>query len=94
MVEEDYPAMPRQIRPPQWPSTGGLKRYEHTQINRFGITRVAVRVCLTLTLPVILISGDPSLQALPAIQAGAMRFLAKPLDPDALLQAVRQALSR
>jgi two-component system response regulator FlrC len=46
------------------------------------------------TLPIILISGDPSLQALPEIQAGAMRFLAKPLDPDALLQAVRQALSR
>lgn len=36
------------------------------------------------TLPVILISGDPSLQALPEIQAGAIRFLAKPLDPDAL----------
>jgi DNA-binding NtrC family response regulator len=46
------------------------------------------------TLPVILISGDPSLQALPEIQAGTMRFLAKPLDPDALLQAVRQALGR
>ena len=47
-----------------------------------------------LTLPVILISGDPSLQALPEIQAGAMRFLAKPLGPGALLQAVRAALGR
>jgi two-component system OmpR family response regulator len=46
------------------------------------------------TLPVILISGDPSLQALPEIQAGAVRFLAKPLALDALLQAVREALGR
>jgi DNA-binding NtrC family response regulator len=46
------------------------------------------------TLPVILISGDPTLQALPEIRAGAMRFLAKPLDLDALLQAVREALGR
>jgi DNA-binding NtrC family response regulator len=46
------------------------------------------------TLPVILISGDPSLQALPAIQAGTVRFLAKPLVLGALLQAVREALSR
>jgi DNA-binding NtrC family response regulator len=46
------------------------------------------------TLPVILIGGDPSLQALPVIQAGAMRFLAKPLGLDALLQAVREALGR
>jgi DNA-binding NtrC family response regulator len=46
------------------------------------------------TLPVLLISGDPSLQALPEVQAGAMRFLAKPLDPNALLQAVRQTLGR
>jgi DNA-binding NtrC family response regulator len=46
------------------------------------------------TLPVILISGDPSLQALPEIQAGAMRFLAKPLALDAMLQAVREVLGR
>jgi DNA-binding NtrC family response regulator len=46
------------------------------------------------TLPVILISGDPSLQALPEIQAGAMRFLVKPLALDAMLQAVREALGR
>ena len=45
-------------------------------------------------MPVILISGDLSLQALPEIQAGAMRFLAKPLDVDALLQAVREVLGR
>ena len=46
------------------------------------------------TLPVLLISGDPSLQALPEVQAGAMRFLAKPLTLAAVLQAVRQALGR
>jgi two-component system KDP operon response regulator KdpE len=46
------------------------------------------------TLPVILISGDPSLQALPEIQTGAMRFLAKPLGLDALFQTVRLALGR
>jgi DNA-binding NtrC family response regulator len=46
------------------------------------------------TLPVILISGDPSLQVLPEIQAGAMRFLAKPQALDAIPQAVREALDR
>jgi DNA-binding NtrC family response regulator len=46
------------------------------------------------TLPIILISGNPRLQALPEIQAGAMRFLAKPLTLAAVLQAVQQALGR
>jgi two-component system response regulator FlrC len=46
------------------------------------------------TLPVILMSGDPSLQALPEVQAGTVRFLAKPMILDALLQAVREALGR
>jgi DNA-binding NtrC family response regulator len=46
------------------------------------------------SLPVILMSGDPSLQALPEIQAGAVRFLTKPLCLGALLQAVREALGR
>ena len=46
------------------------------------------------TLPVILISGDPALQALPEIRARAMRFLAKPLDLEALPQAVREAFGR
>jgi DNA-binding NtrC family response regulator len=46
------------------------------------------------TLPVLLISGDPSLQALPEVQAGTMRFVAKPLALAAVLQAVRAALGR
>jgi DNA-binding NtrC family response regulator len=46
------------------------------------------------TLPVILISGDPSLRTLPEVQAGALRFLAKPLGLGAMLQAVREALVR
>jgi DNA-binding NtrC family response regulator len=46
------------------------------------------------TLPVILISGDPSLRALPEVQAGAVRFLDKPLNLDCLIQAVREALGR
>jgi DNA-binding NtrC family response regulator len=46
------------------------------------------------TLPIILISGDPSLQALPEVQAGAMRFVAKPQVLDAVLQAVREVLGR
>jgi DNA-binding NtrC family response regulator len=46
------------------------------------------------TLPVILISGDSSLRALPEIQAGAVRFLAKPLRLEPLIQAVREALGR
>jgi DNA-binding NtrC family response regulator len=46
------------------------------------------------TLPIILISGDSSLQALPEIQAGTMRFLAKPQVLDTVLQAVREVLGR
>jgi DNA-binding NtrC family response regulator len=46
------------------------------------------------TLPVILISGDPSLEELPEVRDGAMRFLAKPLALDTLLQAVGEALDR
>jgi two-component system, response regulator FlrC len=46
------------------------------------------------TLPIILISGDSSLQALPEIQAGSMRFVAKPQVLDTVLQAVREVLGR
>ena len=41
------------------------------------------------TLPFLLISGDPSSQSLPAIQTGAVRFLAKPFTVSDLLEAVR-----
>ena len=41
------------------------------------------------TLPFLLISGDPSSQALPAIQSGAVRFLAKPFTMRDLLEAVQ-----
>jgi DNA-binding NtrC family response regulator len=41
------------------------------------------------TLPFLLISGDPSSQSLPAIQIGAVRFLAKPFTMSDLLEAVR-----
>lgn len=44
------------------------------------------------TLPFILISGDPSSEALPAIRSGALRFLLKPFEFDALLNVVRDAL--
>jgi CheY-like chemotaxis protein len=45
-------------------------------------------------LPVILISGDPSNQDLPDVQAGAMQFLLKPFRMEAFLEVVREALGR
>jgi CheY-like chemotaxis protein len=42
----------------------------------------------------ILISGDPSSRDLPAMQAGAVRWLAKPFSPAEVLEAVRGVLGR
>jgi two-component system response regulator FlrC len=42
----------------------------------------------------ILISGDPRARDLPAIRAGAVRWLAKPFSPAEVLDAVRDALGR
>jgi DNA-binding NtrC family response regulator len=42
----------------------------------------------------ILISGDPANQELPAIRSGAVRFLAKPFEIDALFEVVREVLGR
>jgi DNA-binding NtrC family response regulator len=42
----------------------------------------------------ILISGDANNEALPDIRSGAVRFLAKPFEIDALLEAVEEALGR
>jgi DNA-binding NtrC family response regulator len=42
----------------------------------------------------ILISGDPNNQQLPDIRSGAVRFLAKPFQIDALLEVVREGLGR
>jgi DNA-binding NtrC family response regulator len=41
-------------------------------------------------LPFLLISSSPGSQDLPAVWAGAVRFLAKPLALDDLLQAIRE----
>jgi CheY-like chemotaxis protein len=43
-------------------------------------------------LPFLLISGSPDSRSLPAVRAGAVRFLAKPFALGDLLQAVREAL--
>jgi CheY-like chemotaxis protein len=45
-------------------------------------------------LPIILISGDPSNQALPDVRSGAMSFLHKPFRMEVLLETVREALRR
>ena len=45
-------------------------------------------------LPIILISGDPSNQDLPDVQAGAMRFLLKPFRMEVFLEVIREALGR
>ena len=42
----------------------------------------------------ILISGDPANHALPDVRSGAVRFLAKPFEIDALLEVVREVLGR
>jgi DNA-binding NtrC family response regulator len=42
----------------------------------------------------ILMSGDPANQELPAIRSGAVRFLAKPFEIDALFEVVREVLDR
>jgi DNA-binding NtrC family response regulator len=42
----------------------------------------------------ILISGDPANQELPAICSGAVRFLAKPFEIEALFEVVREVLGR
>jgi DNA-binding NtrC family response regulator len=42
----------------------------------------------------ILSSGDPSSQELPDIRSGAVRFLAKPFQIDALVELVREVLGR
>jgi CheY-like chemotaxis protein len=44
-------------------------------------------------LPFLLISGDPSSRALPAIQRGAVRFLLKPFGLQELLRQVHEILS-
>ena len=43
-------------------------------------------------LPIILISGDPSNEALPEVRDGSLRFLLKPFRMDALIAMVRRAL--
>jgi DNA-binding NtrC family response regulator len=40
----------------------------------------------------ILISGDPANRELPEVRSGAVRFLAKPFEIHALLEAVREVL--
>jgi DNA-binding NtrC family response regulator len=42
----------------------------------------------------ILISGDPANRELPDVRSGAVRFLAKPFEIHALLEAVREVLGR
>jgi len=46
-------------------------------------------------VPVILVTGDPSLQtALQAIECGVYRYLCKPVAPDELTEAVRDAFAQ
>jgi two-component system response regulator NreC len=43
-------------------------------------------------LPFLLMSGDPSHQDLPAVRAGAVRWLTKPFSPTALLDTIQALL--
>jgi FixJ family two-component response regulator len=48
-----------------------------------------------IQLPVIVMTGHPDVQAsVRAMKAGAVDFLTKPIDKEALFEAVRQALAR
>ena len=44
------------------------------------------------TLPFVLMSAAANSRALPAVQTGAVRFVAKPFDLDELLEAMRSLL--
>ena len=46
------------------------------------------------TLPFLLLSGNPASRSLPAIQAGAVRLLAKPFPFRALVDAVQALVGR
>jgi FixJ family two-component response regulator len=64
------------------PGQSGLELYE-------------VLAAAGYSLPVIFITGHGDIpMAVRAIKAGAVDFLPKPFDDDALLEAVRQALAR
>jgi DNA-binding NtrC family response regulator len=43
-------------------------------------------------LPIILISGDPSNEALPEVRDGSLKFLPKPFRLDTLIEMVQRAL--
>lgn len=46
-------------------------------------------------VPIVIVSAaDPSTHGLPALAEGAMSFVSKPFEPEELLLAVAQALSR
>jgi two-component system, cell cycle sensor histidine kinase and response regulator CckA len=65
-----------------WPATQARAGYALAQ--RWRATHPA--------LPIILISGDPSNEALPEVRDGSLRFLLKPFRMDALIAMARRAL--
>lgn len=61
-----------------------------------GGTELATKLSeLGINLPIILMTGDPSIEtAARAVEAGAFRYLIKPVDPDTLRDVVLQAIER
>jgi EAL domain-containing protein (putative c-di-GMP-specific phosphodiesterase class I) len=60
--------------------------------NMTGVELLSLVRAYDLDVPVILLTGDPSLQtAVEALKLGAMEYFTKPWDNDALLAAVRRA---
>jgi CheY-like chemotaxis protein len=69
-----------------------LLPYEDMQMNLRPQT--LPRTALDLQPRFILMSGDTSSRDLPAIRAGAVRWLTKPFSPAKVLETVRDALGR
>ncbi len=60
--------------------------------NMTGVELLSLVRAYDLDVPVILMTGDPSLQtAVEALRLGAMEYITKPWENDALLAAVRRA---
>jgi FixJ family two-component response regulator len=77
------------------PEGGGCLVLDVRMPGQSGLELHEVLATAGVSLPVIFITGHGDIpMAVRAIQSGAVDFLPKPFDDEALLEAVRQALAR